>query len=126
MTPANLLPKVRSRDLLGAIQGMPCTLRISSLYVGHRCAPDATVVPCHLPDPGKGMGAKTSDLFVAAGCQHCHDLLDGRDNRIHWINDHYPRALHERIRLGLQETQSRLYEAGIIQVRGDRNNEDEA
>lgn len=111
-----LLPKIRSRALLNGVRGMPCALRISSFIPGHRCAPDDTVVPCHVGKIGKGLSTKVSDLHIVAGCQHCHDLADGRDNRIHWIAERYPAALWERIASGMMETQSRLIMAGLIVV----------
>lgn len=93
---------------------MPCALRISSFVPGHRCAPRDTVVPCHIGKVGKGMGTKVSDLAVAAGCLHCHDLLDGRDNRVEWILKHYPAAFWEQVLRGLIETQARWVQMGLI------------
>ena len=112
----HLLPKVRSTALLQAVRGMPCALRIASLYPGHTCAGVDTVVPCHLDRTiGKGMGTKVSDLFVAAGCLHCHDIIDGRDRmRRDWIMETYPAAYAERLIKGLSETQARWVGMGLI------------
>lgn len=112
----NMLPKLDSPWLLSKFAGMPCTLRIAGFFPGHRCADPATVVPCHLPTIGKGMSTKVSDLFCAAGCLHCHDLLDGRDRRIDYINSHYPSAFGLRLMDALAETQSMLLGAGYIAV----------
>jgi len=113
--PVHLLPKLRSRLLLNHIGGLPCSLRIASLVQGGRCAHESTVVACHLPTLGKGMSTKVSDLFVAAGCAACHDLLDRRDSR--WSE--IPRdALWERMLHGLAETQMRLVCLGVIRVEG--------
>ncbi len=117
MNPENL-PKVRSEALLAAVEGMPCTLRIASLIPGLTCAPAETVVPCHLPVFGKGWGTKVSDLYVAAGCRICHDLLDGRDPRWAWLADTYAAAVMQRQLCGLCETLALLIAADIIQIKG--------
>lgn len=110
-----LLPKVRSTAIMQAMAGLPCALRISSFYPGHRCAGADTVVGCHLPTIGKSMGSKVSDLFVVAGCFHCHQILDGRDpKRRDFIMDNYPTAITLRMLDGLAETQSRLVGLGIL------------
>lgn len=108
-----LLPKVRSTSLMASINGMPCSLRIAS-FIGQPCAPDATVVGCHLPGIGKSMGSKVSDLHVAAGCQTCHDLIDGRDPRGEFIRNAYPAAYFERLLKALAETQARQVGLGNI------------
>lgn len=125
-----LLPKVRSQMLMQAIGGklpsgvqidpMPCSLRISSFIPGWKCSGPDTVVGCHMNKTlGKSMGSKGSDLAVAAGCQHCHDILDGRDRaRANYIADHYATAMMLRALLGLQETHARLVGLGLITVSG--------
>lgn len=113
-----LLPKVRSRALLDAIRDMPCALRISSFIPGHRCSGQDTVVPCHLPGIGKSMGSKVSDLFVVAGCFHCHQLLDGRDANQSVLIDRYAAAVTERMLRALMETQSRWVAAGLLTGEG--------
>lgn len=113
----DLLPKVRSRALLDACGDMPCTLRIASL-AGMQCAPQNTVVGCHLATIGKGVGTKVSDLYVAAGCVVCHDLVDGRDKRGFVIADTYPAAFAERLMRGNHETIARWVEMGLIEVKG--------
>jgi hypothetical protein len=111
-----LLPKVRSDTLLRSTRHMPCALRVASFYPGHRCAAEDTVVPCHLDRTiGKGIGTKVSDLFVVAGCAHCHDILDGRDvTRRAYILENYPTAFVERCLKGLAETQSRWVDMGAL------------
>jgi hypothetical protein len=115
-----LLPKVHSPALLKAIEGMPCTLRIASFIPGFSCAPQDTVVPCHLPTIGKGMGTKVSDLFVVAGCLHCHNLIDARDKRWHDLICDHPVPVYQRILRALSETQTLLVEAGIIRIKGSK------
>lgn len=115
-----LLPKIRSGALMGAIQHMPCTLRIASFIPGGHCADQSTVVGCHIDRSiGKGMGTKVSDLFVAAGCFHCHNILDGRDRKgLDYITEHYPTAMVERMLKGLCETQARWVGMGLLHADG--------
>lgn len=108
-----LLPKVRSRALLDAVQHMPCTLRLAS-FAGMSCAGQDTVVPCHLATIGKGTSTKVSDLFVAAGCCACHDLLDGRNTVGLAISLQHPAAWGRRILDAMAETQSRWVEMGVL------------
>jgi len=113
-----MLVKVRSKTMLDAHANMPCTLRISGFIPGHSCSPQSTVVGCHTATIGKGTSTKTSDLFAVAGCQHCHDLLDGRDSRQAYLLEKYPLAFMQRVLAALAETQSMLVEAEIITVAG--------
>lgn len=127
ITNPDLLPKVRSEVLLRSISGelpggetcqpFPCSLRIAS-FLGLPCSPIETVVGAHQPTIGKGAATKVSDIFAAAGCRLCHDLLDGRDPRIHLIAEKYPYALAERIMKAGHETQARWVGLGLIQVVG--------
>lgn len=112
----HMLPKVRSESLRQAVQYMPCSLRISSFVPGHRCAPQDTVVPCHIDETiGKGTGTKVSDIFMAAGCRHCHDLIDRRNvSGWEYIVKNYPAAVMERLLKGMAETQSRWVQMGLI------------
>lgn len=110
------LPKVRSKAIMKAARDEPCQLRISSLIPGHRCSGDDTSVMAHPPSFGKGVGTKVSDLGTIIACYHCHDLLDGRDERIKWLTENYPTALQERITLGILATLQILAETGVIVV----------
>jgi hypothetical protein len=115
--PAILLPKVRSPALMQAARGMPCSLRIAS-FVGLPCSGADTVVGCHLPVLGRGVGTKATDLAVAFGCQTCHDILDGRNqNALEVIRDKYPAAFFDRLLNALVETHGRMVLLGIIKVR---------
>lgn len=111
-----LLPKVRSDAIRSACRHMPCTLRIASFIPGHRCADQDTVVGCHTRGFGEGMGTKSSDLSIAAGCRHCHNLIDLRDERWEWLAKWCGAAVEERIRRGNQETLAMLLMMGIIFV----------
>lgn len=110
----HMLPKVRSTAMLDAVRDMPCSLRVASLIPGHKCAAQDTVVPCHMPTIGKGVATKVSDLFVAAGCLHCHDLIDRRDKRVEWIVERYPTMFAMRLLDGMAETQARWVGLGLI------------
>lgn len=114
MNPA-LLPKVRSEELTQACRHMPCTLRLAT-FIPAPCAHRDTVVGCHLPVFGKGVATKVSDLFVAAGCLTCHDMLDGRDPRGREMARLYPSLWHERIMLALCETQAHWLDAGLLLI----------
>jgi hypothetical protein len=117
-----LLPKVRWPSMLALFRHMPCCLRVTSLVPGRSCAGQDTVVPCHLPTIGKGMATKVSDLFCAAGCLHCHDIVDGRDKAgAAYIMDHAPTAFMERLMRGHHETISRIV---LFAMSGDLNHED--
>jgi hypothetical protein len=111
----HMLPKIRSKAIMAAANGSPCTLRIASFFPGHRCASDDTTVACHLPIWGKGVSTKVTDMAVAFGCIHCHDILDGRNKlALAYIEEKYPRLFYERLMLGLTETHALLIQRGLI------------
>jgi hypothetical protein len=57
-----------------AAQGQRCTLRLP----GCNETP-VNVFLCHIRRFGwAGMGQKPHDLLGVFGCQHCHDVMDGR------------------------------------------------
>ena len=114
-TRPHMLPKVRSEAIRKACENFPCSLRIAS-FIGLSCSGPNTVVGCHLPTDGKGIGTKVTDLSIAAGCQVCHDLLDGRDNRGRLIREKYPLGLADRIIRAQSETLTRLMMDGIIEI----------
>lgn len=119
ITNPHMLPKIRSRKLLDACRHMPCTIRVASFVPGKRCSCQDTVVGAHLPVMGKGVGTKVSDLFVAAACMACHDIIDGRDRSgKDYIEANYPAAYANRLMLGLAETQSRWIGMGLISIPG--------
>ena len=110
-----LLPKVRSKLIMSAAKDMPCTLRVSSFVPSWFCADRATTVACHMQSAGKGMSTKSSDLFVAFGCAHCHAIVDGVDRTAcDYIEAHYPAAYAFRLMGAMQETQSLLVGLGLI------------
>lgn len=112
----HMLPKLRAPSIMEAAAGMPCTVRISSFIPGHTCSGRNTTVGAHLPVFGKGMSTKVTDLAVAFCCQHCHDLIDGRDHRWSYLREQYPTAIMERMLNALIETQTLCLMQGIIIV----------
>jgi hypothetical protein len=64
---------VRSPKYLAGSRGAPCALQLPG------CTGDAeTTVPCHIRDRHTGRSVKASDLSVADGCHHCHEIFDFR------------------------------------------------
>ena len=61
---------IRSPKLLKAIKSMNCM----------SCGKWGNTVPAHANwhQYGKGLGIKAHDIFVAATCIDCHDVIDGR------------------------------------------------
>lgn len=112
----DLLPKLRSDLIMSSMRHFPCTLRIASFIPGHACAHQSTVVGCHLPVFGKGMSTKVTDMAVAAGCAHCHALIEGVDKRGFWIAENYPGAYYMRLLNGLVETHAMLVRDLVIDV----------
>lgn len=112
------LPKVRSKKLLAACAFMPCTPRISSFIPGHKCSPQNTVIPAHLPVFGKGVNTKVTDMAVCAACFNCHDLMDGRDPRWSYLMENYPAAVMSRLLNALVETHARAIGMKLIRIDG--------
>lgn len=116
-TPLALLPVVRSSVVRRAAEGQPCALRIASIF-GASCASDRTTVLAHLPWMVGGMGTKGSDIHAVFSCSTCHDIIDRRIQTIRTAPQ--DAEVCERALLALAETQARLVEQGIIEVKGDR------
>lgn len=114
----HMLPKVRSADLTESANwhkfGIGCTARVSSFIPGHRCSSDETTVFAHYGSLGKGTGTKTSDINGVVACLHCHDLIDGRDDRVWWIIEKFPRAFYERLWAAGCETRAHWVRLGLI------------
>jgi hypothetical protein len=112
----HMLPKIRSKAIMRAMEHYPCTVRVSNFIPGHDCAPQSTVVGAHLPVIGKGVGTKVTDLAVVAACHHCHLLIDGVDARANQLVAMYPAAYHMRLLQALVETQAMLVRDLVIEV----------
>jgi len=98
---------IRSKAIRNAARGEPCTV------CGRN---DGTTVFCHLNESwaGKGMGQKADDIAGFFGCYDCHRKFDACDYTPHsseW-DECIPRAMYR--------TWRRLYEMGIISIKGDK------
>ncbi len=113
----HMLPKVRSKAIMAAAEGSPCTLMIASLVPNRRCSGIETTAGCHLHVPGKGVGTKVTDMAVAFGCRACHDIIDGRDHDAwKWLVQHDGARVVQSMLNGLYGTHSLLIASDIIQV----------
>ena len=113
--PLVLLPKVRSPLIMATCHQCPCSMRIGT-FIGIPCSGD--VMGVHLDGTvGKGMGTKVSELAAVAGCDTCHKLWDGRDNRREILMKNYAAAVMQQMLRAVVETHSRLLGAGIISVK---------
>jgi len=96
--------------LTKAIRGMDCMIRLPGCLFDPE-----TVVGCHYRLAGfSGIGLKSPDYLIAAGCAHCHSVVDGRE----FIHNHS----RDMVRLALAEavfrTQAKLFELGLLIVKG--------
>jgi hypothetical protein len=99
--------KIRSKKITDSAKGERCTLRISGVC-NHN---PETVVFAHI-EGSNGMGTKNHDLFGVYACSDCHDWLDGRN----YLNVNL-KAKYYDILQALQETQIKLVQKGLIEVR---------
>ncbi len=108
-------PRIEIPKILAAAKGEACTLNFNGCLGKH-----PSVVACHSPyhQHGKGMGNKSHDIFVAFGCQHCHDILDGRKHikPDEWAvsTDIWAQFKWNKFHDGMAETQIRLIEKGVL------------
>jgi hypothetical protein len=81
-------------DLRKLARGRECHIRVPGI-----CCHDPTrVVGCHYRLPGlSGMGIKASDIFIAYGCQPCHDVCDGRTRTATYSRDELRLMLAEGV-----------------------------
>lgn len=93
-------PTIKSKKIRQSAKDETCTIR----YPGCTGGGEDTVF-CHINSRWKGMGNKSPDLFGVYGCYHCHRKLD--EGRI---------PASEQLK-ALQETQMRLYQKGLIEVK---------
>lgn len=117
MIQPHMLPKARSKLIMSAAAGMPCTARVSSFYFGHRCSGIDTCVMAHLPVGGKGVSTKVSDLAVCIACFNCHQIIDGVDReKRDFIDEKFPAAYGLRLLQAHHETITLLWMKGIIEI----------
>lgn len=91
---------IKSKKIRDSARNESCSLRVHP-----QCQDGETVVFCHLQSNYRGMGFKSPDLFGVYGCNWCHSWLDsGKVD------------MYDQMR-ALQETQMKLYEKELIQVK---------
>lgn len=104
---------IRSKAIMKAAREMRCTL----VFPGCRVEP---CVMCHSNNQvdGKGTGIKAHDIFIAAGCPHCHDIYDGRKSIIDpFTGEPITRAEREAaFNRGLRKTWLALFEMGVLRA----------
>jgi hypothetical protein len=89
--------KIKSTKIRQSAKGEYCRLRIAPV-----CASNETVVLCHAPSAGKGVGTKSDDFWAVYGCSSCHNLADaGNIDASDWL-----RAIYE--------TQKALFSKGLL------------
>lgn len=91
-------------------KGEDCCLQIHPYCNGN----PETVVLCHLPSLGKGIARKSLDHWACYGCSACHDILDQRNPRA--IREIGWNEIVQCMFRGLERTQNRLIEKGLIKV----------
>ncbi|MEH6812911.1 MAG: nuclease domain-containing protein [Motiliproteus sp.] len=99
---------VRSKALRDSARGEECCLNIASVC---NYQPE-TVVLCHLPSEGKGMGMKSPDYVAVFGCSECHahldqNRLDGEDQAFYTMR-------------GMIRTWQRWIDTGLITIKGNK------
>lgn len=100
-----------SGALLKFARNQECTLQIAATC-NHN---PETVVACHLPFGGRGVGMKAPDWWTVHACSACHDVIDGRAKTELTKLD----IAHAMLR-GLNTTWRRYVAAGFITVKGDK------
>ena len=99
----------RMTPIRRAARGQDCTLQLPGIC---NCDPETTAL-CHSNEltSGKGMGLKAPDTEAAFGCSACHDVLDGRRPRPHWMTYEMLLGAFERAKL---KTHAILRNMGLI------------
>ncbi len=94
--------------LTKAARDRACQIRVP----GYCCGNPETVVGCHVRMIGiSGFGLKAPDVFIAWGCQSCHDVVDGR-TKTEFSYDERRLLLLE----GMLRTQNILWREGLIRA----------
>lgn len=100
-----------SAALLKFARLQECTLRLIP-YCNH--SPE-TVVACHLPYGGRGVGLKAPPWWTVHACSNCHDILDGRAK-----HEFTKAEIAEAMLRALNETWRRYEAAGFITIKGQK------
>ena len=93
----------RSKKLLRSVRDLPCM----------SCGKEGETVPAHANwhRYGKGAGLKAHDWAVAALCQRCHALVDGREGILTLEEK------HAKWHAAWIDTVQSWFEMGVIQVK---------
>lgn len=100
--------------LTKSCEGQLCKLRISPDCLYNQS------VPCHVNLNGSGMGTKVSDLFIVDACYNCHQILDGHAPRPEGMTR---QDVLLRAAAGMQETQQRFLDEGLLRIKTDEGKE---
>ena len=109
---------MKQTKITKSARGENCSLRIPGV-----CNHDsATVVFCHAPSVGSGMGLKSPSWWGSYGCAKCHDAIDNRNNvlnRKFTIQGYElsPFMINWLWLPAIYETQRKLIEKGLIEVK---------
>lgn len=102
---------IRMKKILAAANGETCTFNFVGCQGKH-----PSVVACHsnYHQHGKGMGQKADDIFVAFGCQNCHDIFDRRKpaDPMEQIQD--PNKYSEYLMMKFYEAMSKTWQKLIL------------
>lgn len=99
---------VRSNPLRQSARMETCTVRLPGCDGGGQ-----TTVLAHLPNCGRGIGRKASDLDGVHACASCHDQIDGRTQ----LSVNYDVFLQTLLRAH-SETLQRWTDTGLVKVQG--------
>tara|TARA_R110000851_G_scaffold200970_2_gene352141 strand:- start:1599 stop:1874 length:276 start_codon:yes stop_codon:yes gene_type:complete len=91
---------MKSKKIRNSARGEDCSLRVAA-----NCQDGETVVFAHLNSNYRGVGIKSPDLFGVYACHLCHAALDSGDV-----------SSADQLR-ALQETQMKLYNKSLIEVK---------
>jgi hypothetical protein len=96
----------RSKAITNSAKGQDCSVRLPGICNGN----PETVVFAHI-GKRRGMGIKCADYFGVYACSACHDEIDRRTRYMD------PQDLKADLLSALEETQERLFDAGLMMVK---------
>lgn len=98
----------RSKKIMKSAKGEACTVRL----IGTCNSNPETTVFAHI-GKRRGMAIKSADYFGVYACSSCHDAIDGRAKYDTDLNPNLP----EDLLRGLEETQEKLVDKGLMEVK---------
>lgn len=99
---------VRSKKLRDSARGRDCSIRLPGCNGGG----DTTVL-CHMPNSGRGIARKASDVMSFFGCSECHARVDGRVSC-----EISPELFHKALIMAHAETIQIWIDEGLVTVKG--------